>query len=96
MGRRSICWNIIHTTGAAGLIHVLETSGGRRGPNLTTVGIHLTRDQLIDQVSNSTPGGGNMPAHAKPLNAAEMTTLVEFLLSLRPLGQPPARSATGS
>jgi len=73
--------------------HALEGRGGRRGPDLTQVATRLTRDQLIDQVSNGTPGGGNMPAYGKQLNPAEMTALVEFLVSLRPSGQPPARSA---
>ena len=73
--------------------HALEGIGGQRGPDLTTVGARLTRDQLIDQVSNGTPGGGNMPAYGKQLNPAEMTTLAEFLVSLRPSGQLPAHSA---
>ena len=73
--------------------HALEGSGGRRGPDLTTVGTRLTRDQLIDQVSNGTPGGGNMPAYGKQISPAEMTALVDFLVSLRPPGQPPARPA---
>ncbi len=73
--------------------HALEGRGGQRGPDLTTVGTRLTRDQLIDQVSNGTPGGGNMPAYGKQLTPAEMTCLTEFLVSLRPPGQPPARSA---
>ena len=71
--------------------HALEGIGGQRGPDLTTVGTRLTRDQLIDQISNGTPGGGNMPAYGKQLNPAEMTALVEFLVSLRPSGQPPGR-----
>jgi ubiquinol-cytochrome c reductase cytochrome b subunit len=76
--------------------HALGGNGGQRGPDLTTVGTRLTRDQLIDQVSNGTPGGGNMPAYAKQLNPVEMTTLAEFLVSLRPAGQLPAQSpATG-
>ena len=74
--------------------HALKGTGGQRGPDLTTVGIRLTRDQLIDQVSNGTPGGGNMPAYGKQLNPAEMTVLAEFLMSLRPPGQSAARSAT--
>jgi ubiquinol-cytochrome c reductase cytochrome b subunit len=74
--------------------HALEGRGGRRGPDLTQVGIRQTRDQLIDQVSNGTPGGGNMPAYGKQLNPAEMTALVDFLVSLRPSGQPPARPAS--
>jgi ubiquinol-cytochrome c reductase cytochrome b subunit len=75
--------------------HALEGLGGRRGPDLTAVGTRLTRDQLIDQVSNGTPGGGNMPAYGKQMPPNEMSALVEFLVSLRPEGQPPARSATG-
>ncbi len=68
--------------------HALEGSGGRRGPDLTGVGARLTSGQLIDQVSNGTPGGGNMPAYGKQISANEMTVLVDFLGSLRPLGKP--------
>jgi ubiquinol-cytochrome c reductase cytochrome b subunit len=81
--------------------HALEGSGGRRGPDLTTVGTRLTRDQLIDQVSNGTPGGlnmggpggGNMPAFGKQISPAEMTALVDFLANLRPSGEPPPEPA---
>lgn len=75
--------------------HALEGKGGHRGPDLTMVGIRLTRDQLIDQVSNGTPGGGNMPAYGKQMGPNEMTALIEFLTSLRPEGQPPARNPAG-
>ncbi len=67
--------------------HALEGSGGRRGPDLTDVGRRLTADQLIDQTSNGTPGGGNMPAFGHEINPPEMGTLVAFLVSLRPSGQ---------
>jgi ubiquinol-cytochrome c reductase cytochrome b subunit len=73
--------------------HALEGSGGRRGPDLSGVGTRLTRDQLIDQISNGTPGGGNMPAYGKQIRPAEMTALVDFLVSLRPPGREPARPA---
>lgn len=73
--------------------HALDGVGGRRGPDLTAVGTRLTRNQLIDQVSNGTPGGGNMPAYGKKVNPAEMEALAAFLGSLRPPGQPPARVA---
>jgi len=76
--------------------HALDGVGGRRGPDLTSVGIRLTHGQLIDQISNGTPGGGNMPAYGRQISPAEMTTLVDFLVSLRPAGQPPARVAVGS
>ena len=72
--------------------HALDGLGGRRGPDLTTVGTRLTRNQLIDQISNGTPGGGNMPAYGKQIKPAEMTALVDFLVSLRPDGQAPAHS----
>jgi ubiquinol-cytochrome c reductase cytochrome b subunit len=73
--------------------HALEGKGGQRGPDLTQVGTRLTRDQLIDQVSNGTPGGGNMPAYGKQINAYEMTALTEFLANLRPKGRPEAEPA---
>ena len=63
--------------------HALEGRGGRRGPDLTEVGTRLTFDQLIDQVSNGTPGGGNMPAYGKQINPNEMSALIDFLANLR-------------
>ena len=50
----------------------------------------MTRNQLIDQISNGTPGGGNMPAYGKQISPHEMGALVDFLVSLRPEGQRPA------
>jgi ubiquinol-cytochrome c reductase cytochrome b subunit len=74
--------------------HALHGSGGQRGPDLTSVGTRLTRDQLIDQISNGTPGGGNMPAYGKQISPAEMTVLVAFLESLRPPDALAAEPAT--
>jgi ubiquinol-cytochrome c reductase cytochrome b subunit len=76
--------------------HALEGVGGKRGPDLTSVGARLTNDQLIDQVSNGTPGGGNMPAYGKQISPNEMTTLVDFLGSLRPSGQRSGGSASAT
>ncbi len=76
--------------------HALEGVGGHRGPDLTEVGVRLTRDQLIDQVSNGTPGGGNMPAYGKQIKPQEMTALVDFLVSLHPPNRQPARPAASS
>ncbi|MDB5339042.1 MAG: Cytochrome b/b6 domain protein [Planctomycetaceae bacterium] len=67
--------------------HALQGSGGQRGPDLTWVGVRLTSDQLIDQVSNGTPGGGNMPAYGKQIGPDEMTALADFLVSLQPPNQ---------
>jgi ubiquinol-cytochrome c reductase cytochrome b subunit len=74
--------------------HALDGTGGQRGPDLTAVGTRLTRDQLIDQISNGTPGGGNMPAYGKQISPPEMTALVEFLAALRPAGAPAAAPGT--
>jgi ubiquinol-cytochrome c reductase cytochrome b subunit len=71
--------------------HVLEGRGGPRGPDLTAVGSRLTKNQLINQVSNGTPGGGNMPAYGKQINAHEMKALAEFLEARRPKGHAPAK-----
>jgi ubiquinol-cytochrome c reductase cytochrome b subunit len=74
--------------------HALEGVGGERGPDLTSVGTRLTKDQLIDQISNGTPGGGNMPAYAEQMKPAEMSVIVDFLTNLRPNGRAPARDAS--
>jgi ubiquinol-cytochrome c reductase cytochrome b subunit len=74
--------------------HALQGVGGQRGPDLTTVGTRLTPDQIIDQVSNGTPGGGNMPAYGMQVTPDEMTALADFLASLRPPGQPKAHEAS--
>jgi len=76
--------------------HALEGIGGQRGPDLSDIGARMTANQLIDQVSNGTPGGGNMPAYGKQMSANEMDVLISFLVSLRPEGQSPAGAADGS
>jgi ubiquinol-cytochrome c reductase cytochrome b subunit len=70
--------------------HALDGIGGQRGPDLSDIGTRMTANQLTDQVSNGTPGGGNMPAYGKQMSANEMKVLVDFLVSLRPEGQHPA------
>ena len=74
--------------------HALEGSGGQRGPDLTFVGTRLTRGQLIDQISNGTPGGGNMPAYAQQMKPAEMTAIVDFLARGRSSGEGSARDGS--
>ncbi len=75
--------------------HALDGVGGKRGPDLSRVGARLTRDQLIDQISNGTPGGGNMPAFGKQVQPHEMAVLVDFLVNLRPEGVGKAQPTAG-
>ena len=76
--------------------HALDGIGGRRGPDLTTIGTRMTRNQLIDQVSNGTPGGGNMPAYGKQMTPAEMDALVGVSGELAAGGAAAGRCATAS
>lgn len=69
--------------------HALDGIGGRRGPDLSDIGTRLTRERLIDQISNGTPGGGDMPAYGKQMGPQEMAAVVDFLVGLR----PPERAA---
>jgi ubiquinol-cytochrome c reductase cytochrome b subunit len=71
--------------------HALGGVGGRRGPALDTVAVHLTPSQMIRQVLQ---GGGNMPAYGKNLSPAETAAIVAFLETLHPIGQSPARDAS--
>lgn len=69
--------------------HALDGKGGLRGPDLTDVATKLTFDELVTQVEL---GGGNMPAFGKSLSPPEVDALCKFLQTLRPKGQPPAKS----
>jgi ubiquinol-cytochrome c reductase cytochrome b subunit len=71
--------------------HSLDGMGGKRGPALDQVALHLTQDQLFRQILQ---GGGNMPAYGKNLNPAESTALVAFLKTLHPAGEKPASDAS--
>jgi ubiquinol-cytochrome c reductase cytochrome b subunit len=72
--------------------HAIDGLGGKRGPDLSGVATRLSRDELVRQVVQ---GGGNMPAYGKRLRAADVEALVDFLETLRPHGQPPARNSAG-
>lgn len=70
--------------------HAIDDIGGKRGPDLATVGVRLTEPQLVRQVIQ---GGGNMPAYGKNLLPDEVTALTAYLVSLRPENVPPARDS---
>lgn len=60
--------------------HQVGSGGGQRGPELTTVGDRLTRDQLIWRILY---GGRNMPAYGSTLRPDELNALLDFLESRR-------------
>jgi len=71
--------------------HAIDGIGGKRGPDLASVGTRLTSPQLVRQIIQ---GGGNMPAYGQNLSPAQVDALVAYLVSLRPEGEAPARDAT--
>jgi ubiquinol-cytochrome c reductase cytochrome b subunit len=58
--------------------HLIDGNGGRRGPNLSTIGSLLTRDDLVIRIMN---GGHNMPSFANSLTPAELEDILAFLAS---------------
>jgi ubiquinol-cytochrome c reductase cytochrome b subunit len=58
--------------------HRVSGYGGRRGPDLTTVGDRRTAEQLTIRILN---GGTNMPAFSSTLKPDEVNALVTFLQS---------------
>jgi ubiquinol-cytochrome c reductase cytochrome b subunit len=55
-------------------------TGGARGPDLTTVGDRLTREELTWRILD---GGENMPAYGALLEPDELSRLVDFLETRR-------------
>jgi ubiquinol-cytochrome c reductase cytochrome b subunit len=71
--------------------HAIDGIGGQRGPSLTEVGSRLTKPQLVRQVIQ---GGGNMPAFGQNLTPAQIEAVVDYMVSLRAPGVPPARDSS--
>jgi ubiquinol-cytochrome c reductase cytochrome b subunit len=64
--------------------HTVAGTGGRRGPDLTSVAERLTEQQITLRILN---GGYNMPSFAGSLKPADLTSLVAFLKSRSREGQ---------
>jgi len=60
--------------------HQIAGVGGRRGPDLSQVGLRLTQDQLTWRILN---GGRNMPPYGTILTPEEVSQLVSFLDGLQ-------------
>lgn len=58
--------------------HAVAGTGGKRGPDLTSVADRLTEQQMILRILN---GGYNMPSFAGSLKPTDLTSLVAFLKS---------------
>ncbi len=71
--------------------HAIDGIGGYKGPDLADVGTRLTHPQLVRQVIQ---GGGNMPAYGKNMTPYEIDAVVAYMVSLRPVGVPPAQDST--
>src|SRR5262245_11510320 len=70
----------VFTEKACHSCHVIDGSGGHRGPDLSDVALRLSRDQMIARILN---GATNMPAFAGNIDPTELEQLVDFLATRR-------------
>jgi mono/diheme cytochrome c family protein len=60
--------------------HTIRNAGGHKGPDLSSVGRRLKKDQMQHQIVN---GSKLMPPFGEDLQAAELDALLAYLKSCR-------------
>jgi ubiquinol-cytochrome c reductase cytochrome b subunit len=70
--------------------HMVDGVGGRRGPNLSSIGTQLSYGQLIIRIAH---GGGGMPSYGNTLTPAQINDLVSYLETR---GTPSSNQAAGA
>lgn len=71
---------LVHSKGCL-YCHDIGGYGGHRGPELSLIGMELTRNDLIIRINN---GGYNMPSFAGNVTANELSDIVDFLQTRKP------------
>ncbi len=66
---------LVHTKGCM-YCHNIDGYGGHRGPELSTIGKQLTRQDIIIRINN---GGYNMPSFAGSMTSEELSDICDFL-----------------
>jgi ubiquinol-cytochrome c reductase cytochrome b subunit len=83
---------LLHTEGCMAC-HMIDNTGGLRGPNLTYIADRSTYNQLVTRIMN---GGGGMPAYGNTLSPKKAAAIVAFLQTLSQYPHGAAQTAGNS
>lgn len=61
--------------------HMIDGSGGRRGPDLSRIAARQSRERIVERILSG--GGGNMPSYASTMSPQELADLTAFLETRR-------------
>lgn len=71
---------VLYSSNGCQHCHRMGAAGGRKGPDLSSVGRHMNRQRLLAQIRE---GGNGMPAFEGVMARAEIDDLVAFLHSCK-------------